>query len=106
MNALPGDLRRNNRVKTSVSCIFGATVEATRSGTVTSLSVAGCFVKTTAYSNKGQIMHVRLWLPQGRWLPLRGEVIYQMEGIGFGLVFAGLGDEERDALVALLDHGQ
>ena len=98
------DSKPNRRVRASISCIFGATAEATRSGTVTSLSGAGCFVRTTAYSTKGQTMHVRLWLPEGRWLPLQGVVIYQLEGIGFGLVFAGLEDEEKDAIEVLLDY--
>jgi hypothetical protein len=101
MSTVQTDTRRNRRVKASIPCIYGSTADATRSGTVTSLSAAGCFVRTTAYAGKGQLMHVRLWLPAEQWLPLRGEVLYTLEGIGFGLGFVELTANDCDAVEAL-----
>jgi hypothetical protein len=37
-------------------------------------------------------------MPDGQWLELRGEVATFQEGIGFGLLFTFLTDEEQLAL--------
>ncbi|HYJ47785.1 MAG TPA: PilZ domain-containing protein [Pyrinomonadaceae bacterium] len=96
------DTRKTTRVKTSMSCIFGVTQDTPRSGTVTSISVTGCFVKTKGWATKGQKMYFRLWLPEGRWLPLHGTVIYHLETIGFGLLFEETGLEDENTLRSLI----
>ena len=87
--------RTNTRVILSMSCNFGPNKDTPRSGTVTSISVLGCFVKTKGWATKGQIMHLRLWLPEGQWLKLKGTVIYHMERIGFGLTFDELNSDDE-----------
>ena len=83
--------RATPRARMHVSCAWGATEDTPRSGTVTSLSRGGCFLQTKAVTvAEGQPMHLKLWLPSYRWLPLAGTVIYHRERVGFGLKFAGL----------------
>jgi hypothetical protein len=41
---------------------------------------------------------VEIRLPSGEWLPLRGEVTSYQTGIGFGIVFSFLTDDEEQAL--------
>ena len=41
-------------------------------------------------------------LPEGRWLPLHGTVIYHLETIGFGLLFEETGLEDENTLRSLI----
>jgi hypothetical protein len=95
--------RKNQRIKTSISCIFGMTPDTPRSGTVTSLSLSGCFVKTKVWSTNAPKMHVRLWMPTERWLPLQGTVLYHLDQIGFGLRFTDLTPEDETDLLTLIE---
>lgn len=107
--------RQQSRIRVTISCIFGFTQETPRTGKVTSLSVRGCFVNTKALVIKGQVIYLRLWLPEhlwlsgNRWLSLQGEVSYHMENVGFGLYFADLPKEIEAQLQSLMEwakHGQ
>lgn len=98
------DRKRQTRFITDLSCTFGATPDAPRSGKITSLSSTGCFVKTKAMVTKRQPLFLRIWMPENRWLRLRGEVNYSMEGVGFSLGFNTNGDEEKADLDGLLEE--
>jgi hypothetical protein len=87
---MSSNLRSLPRVLISLSCTFGVTEDAPRRGATTSLSLRGCFVKTKAKVTKDDELFLKLWLPEQRWLALRGTVLYDMEGIGFGLAFTDL----------------
>jgi hypothetical protein len=62
------------------------------------LSLGGCFVNTNGRVDIGEVVGVEIKLPSGEWLPLRGEVASYQEGIGFGLLFTFLTDDEEQAL--------
>jgi hypothetical protein len=96
------NIRQNARVRVSISCIFGVTPDTPRSGTVTSISVLGCFVKTKGWASKGQKMHLRLWLPDNCWLRLQGTVLYHLESIGFGLIFNEVSSDDESMLESLV----
>lgn len=96
--------RKNRRVKTAISCIFGTTPDTPRSGTVTSLSVSGCFVKTKTWASNSAEMHIRLWLPAERWLPLHGTVLYHLDHIGFGLLFTDVSPDDESILNMLVER--
>ncbi|MDQ3920160.1 MAG: hypothetical protein M3348_16980 [Acidobacteriota bacterium] len=53
---------------------------------------------------KRQTLFLRIWMPENRWLRLRGAVNYNMEGVGFSLGFTEAGDEERVDLDRLLEE--
>lgn len=101
---MTSDSRNNSRVKTRIDCIFGTTPDTKRNGLVTSLSVAGCFVKTTMWTADVPKMYIRLWTDSQGWLPLQGTVRYHMEAIGFGLIFEDLTPEDENAINALIEH--
>ncbi len=97
-------IRKVSRVRTSLPCGWGATEEAPRNGTVTSLSINGCFVQTKAGISEGQAVHLNCWLPTERWLRLRGHVNYYLPKVGFGLLFADLAPDDAEAVNLLLDY--
>ena len=66
------------------------------------LSLGGCFVNTTGRVDLGEVVSLSIKLPSGEWLPLRGEVVSYQQGIGFGVLFSFLTDEEEQALRELV----
>jgi hypothetical protein len=66
------------------------------------LSLRGCFVNTTRRVDVGEIVVVEIKLPSGEWLQLRGEVVFFHEGIGLGVLFSFLTDDEEQSLRELI----
>lgn len=64
-------------------------------GRVEDLSTSGCFVNTTGAVDVGEIVSLLIQLPSGRWLPIRGSVVFYQQLTGFSLSFSILDDEER-----------
>jgi hypothetical protein len=98
------DARKKTRFLSEISCAFGPTPDTPRSGTVTSIGLRECFVKTKAIVIEGQDLHVRVWTPENRWLRLAGRVKYHMERVGFGLVFQGLTEDQLAGLSRLIEQ--
>lgn len=69
---------------------------------VKDISLGGCFVNTTGRAEIGEIIVLEIRLPSGEWLQLRGETTSFQEGVGFGLLFSFLTDEEEYALRELI----
>jgi hypothetical protein len=97
------DAKRRMRFITDLSCAFGSTPDAPRSGTITSIGHKECFVKTKAIVIKGQDLFVRVWTPENRWLRLSGKVKYHMDKVGFGVIFQGLSEEQLSDLAELIE---
>lgn len=98
------DASRKTRFLSELSCAFGPTPDAPRSGTITSIGLRECFVKTKAIVIEGQSLHVRVWTPENCWLRLSGRVKYHMERVGFGVVFQELSEDQLVALSRLVEQ--
>lgn len=93
-----GDERRRHR---RVPVLFEVEWQgaAGRSEARTSdLSLGGCFIDTIAQAAVGEAVAVRLRLPAGGWIELRGEVTYQFPGVGFGVRFTDASEADRRRL--------
>ena len=66
------------------------------------ISLGGCFVNTRGRVDPGEVISISLRLPSGEWLALRGEVTSYQPGIGFGLSFSFLTEEEEESLRDLM----
>jgi hypothetical protein len=97
------DEQKRTRFLADLSCAFGATPDTPRSGIVTSIGLKGCFVKTKALVTKGQQLFVRVWMPENRWLRLRGTVKYHTDRVGFGVTFEELAEGEINDLAGLVE---
>ena len=73
-----------------------------REGRTEDLSLSGCFVNTRGRAAVGELVGLEIRLPSGEWLQLRGEVTSFQIGIGFGVVFPFLTDDEQQALRPLV----
>jgi hypothetical protein len=98
------DASKKTRFLSEISCAFGPTPDAPRSGTVTSIGLRECFVKTKAIVIEGQSLHVRVWTPEHCWLRLTGRVKYHMERVGFGVVFHDLSEQQLADLSRLVEQ--
>ncbi|HEY8228551.1 MAG TPA: PilZ domain-containing protein [Pyrinomonadaceae bacterium] len=65
---------------------------------ISDIGLGGCFVNTAPRVNIDEIITLEIQLPSGDWLPLRGEVMSLKPGVGFGLNFTFLTDDEVIAL--------
>jgi hypothetical protein len=65
---------------------------------ITDLSLGGCYVNTNGRVDLGEVIVLEIKLPSGEWLQLRGEVTSYHSGIGFGVLFSFLTDEEEQTL--------
>ncbi len=104
MNPMTIDNRQTPRVLTSVPCFFGMSEDRKSSGTITSLSAKGCFVKTKAVATTGQTIFISLCLSEEQQLPVKGVVIYHVDDIGFGTLFTEIKPADQIAVDEFLKH--
>ena len=93
--------RSDERVSTNLSAKWDAQ-SGRHEARIEDLSLGGCFVNTTGRVDQGEVITLSIKLPSGEWLPLRGEVVSYQQGIGFGVLFSFLTDEEEQALRELV----
>ncbi|HSS20703.1 MAG TPA: PilZ domain-containing protein [Pyrinomonadaceae bacterium] len=89
--------RTDERISTNFSAKWGG-LDGDHEGRIEDLSLGGCFVNTAGRSDVGEIVGVEIKLPSGEWLALRGEITSFQEGVGFGILFSFLTDEEEQTL--------
>ena len=75
-----------------------------REGTVSDLSKTGCFILTRAEVVPGELIRMEIQSPTEGWFSLWGEVVYQIEEMGFAVSFTGSSKEEQTMLALLLDY--
>jgi hypothetical protein len=68
------------------------------------ISLGGCFIETFDPVEVGDIVTFEIKLPDGEWLPLRGEVTYYQPQIGFSVCFTFLTDEEQYQLSQIVNQ--
>jgi hypothetical protein len=93
--------RRAERLRLNLPARWEAATARER-GTVSDISVTGCFLLTGGETAPGEPVRVALELPKGRTIELRGEVVYRTEEIGFAVRFTSE-DAGRTQLVKLLN---
>ncbi len=93
--------RNDERIATNFIARWGG-LSGDHEGRIEDLSLGGCFVNTPSRAEVGEILGVEMKLPSGEWLALRGEVCSCQPGIGFGLLFSFLTDEEEQTLRELI----
>ena len=69
---------------------------------VDDVSLGGCFVNTYGPVELDEPVSLHVLLPAGVWLNLRGKVATYQPGVGFGMAFTELSDEEEATLKDLI----
>ena len=69
---------------------------------ISNLSEGGCYLDTVGEVMRGEIVGFRVLLPEGEFLYLEGEVRHYTAGVGFGVRFVDLNDEQQTNLKRLI----
>jgi hypothetical protein len=95
------DRREKPRLRVSLDAMWDSSTEA-HSARITDLSEGGCFLDSVGEVRAGEIVGFRVLLPDEDWLYLEGEVRHYIAGLGFGVKFVELNDEQTERLHWLL----
>ncbi len=95
------DRRSDERVTTNLPAKWDG-LSGIHEARIEDVSLGGCFVNTTGRVDVGEIVVVEIKLPSGEWLQLRGEVCSYQQGIGFGVLFPFLTEDEELSLRELI----
>ena len=69
---------------------------------VDDVSLGGCFVNTYGPVEINEPVSLHIQLPSGETLNVRGTVVTYQPGVGFGMAFTDLSNEEEAALKELI----
>ena len=97
-----GEERRRSERKRVLLEAKWESMSHTHEARVDDVSVGGCFVNTFGRVELHETVNLQILLPSGEWLPLQGEVASYQPGVGFGLAFTSLSEEETRVLKELL----
>ena len=92
----PFERRKSERVRVDLKVQWEGVLEH-KEGTIVDLSVGGCFILTSHLVQTRELIRLEV---EGS-LTVWGEVIYQIEEMGFGLKF-NAGPDERQQLAQLV----
>ncbi len=95
------DRRAKPRLSVRLDAV-GHGAEERHSARVTDLSEGGCYLDTVGEVMSGEIVAFRVLLLDGDWLYLEGEVRHHHHGLGFGVKFVDLNEEQTEKLHFLL----
>jgi hypothetical protein len=70
---------------------------------VDDVSLGGCFVNTYGHVELSEPVDLQILLPSGEWLSLTGTVASYHAGVGFGMSFSSLSDEQIASLKDLIE---
>ena len=96
------DERRSSQRKRILLEAKWESMSRTHEARVDDVSLGGCFVNTYGKVELGERVNLEMQLPSGEWLPLSGCVASYQPGVGFGLSFDSLTEEESAALKELI----
>ena len=74
----------------------------THEARVDDVSLGGCFVDTVGRVQPKESVDLEIHLPSGEWLSLRGQVASYQPGVGFGMSFTSLSEDEVATLKDLM----
>ena len=94
--------RRSNKRKRLLLEAKWESMSNTHAARVEDLSLGGCFVDTSGRVELNEAVDLEIQLPSGERLSLRGQVASFQPGVGFGMSFTSLSEDEIAALKNLM----
>jgi len=96
------DERRSSQRKRILLEAKWESMSNTHEARVDDVSVGGCFVNTFGRVELNEQVNLQIELPSGEWLSLSGSVASYQPGVGFGMSFNSLSEEELATLEELI----
>ncbi len=97
--------RRNTERKRVILEAKWESLSGRHEARVDDVSLGGCFVNTYGPAELNEQVNLQILLPAGVWLSLRGTVVTYQPGVGFGVSFTALSNDEETALKELIASG-
>ncbi|HEX5834820.1 MAG TPA: PilZ domain-containing protein [Pyrinomonadaceae bacterium] len=94
--------RRNSKRKRVVLEARWESMSRRHQARVDDVSLGGCFVNTYGPVELNEPVSLQILLPAGVWLNLRGTVVTYQPGVGFGISFRSLTEDEETSLKELI----
>lgn len=94
--------RRNSKRKRVVLEARWESMSRRHQARVDDVSLGGCFVNTYGPVELNEPVSLQILLPAGVWLNLRGTVVTYQPGVGFGISFSSLTEDEETRLKELI----
>jgi len=99
------NLKQNEQVYVSLDIVWHGTA-GKFDARMSELSMDGCFIDSMGQEILGETVNFKVHLPEGHWISLQGEVIYQEYPVGFEVRFTNLPEENRRLLTQVIAaHG-
>jgi hypothetical protein len=95
--------RRAERVRVNLDVVFADQFRSHK-GTISDISVTGCFVLASGEATPDAPVTVTIQLPTDKIVELPGEVVYNTPEIGFALRFGGLNKTAQSFLEKLVER--
>lgn len=97
------DRRREERWDVMLDAVWDGK-SGNHTARITDLSDGGCYIDSLGGVTMGELVNLKLQLPNGEWLELGGEVAHHTPPVGFGIRFLGLSDEQLTTLRAFIEY--
>src|SRR5215213_3867610 len=97
-----GQERRSSKRKRLLLEAKWECMSRTHEARVDDVSLGGCFVNTAGRVELNEAVNLQIQLPSGQWLPLTGDVASYQPGVGFGISFNALSEEDIATLSQLM----
>ena len=94
--------RRSNKRKLILIEAKWESMSRTHEARVDDISMGGCFVNTFGRVELNEPVNLEINLPSGGLLSLSGRVASYQQGVGFGMCFDSLSEEQSATLEELL----
>lgn len=95
--------RRAERVRVNLDVIF-AEQSRQHKGTISDISVTGCFVLASSEATPSAPITVMVQLPTNKSIRLTGEVVYNTPEIGFAIRFTRLSKSGQSFVEKLIER--
>ena len=95
----PAERRRAERVRVNIKVRWEGVLEQ-KEGTIVDLSISGCFILTAHLVQAGELIRLEMENSLVVW----GEVVYQIEEMGFALRFNAATSEEAQQIARLIQE--
>jgi hypothetical protein len=100
---MTNERRRAERVRINLDVQWEGVLEK-RSGTISDLSLSGCFILTDGEVKDNELISIEIDVPAMMRLQLWGVVVYSALEIGFALRFNEMTATEQILLARLIEH--
>jgi len=91
--------RKQERTPVSLDIILEGS-SGRREARISDLSLGGCFIDCLTFIRQGEIVSFKIKISEGEWMEMKGEVAYVFEGLGFGVRFTEMSENNK----SLIEH--